>query len=131
MRRLPERLRPTLEGFRAVAEHVERAKSGLTDAVPSTRLPGRPLADALLDFEAELVAAETEMPSWRSEELEDVWVSCAAAIDEARAAAVRLRMAAETPAGFESLIGTIGDLLAPLDAFAAAVDRFRDLRRRR
>ena len=31
--------------------------------------------------------------------------------------------------GFEGLIGLVGDLLAPLDAFGAAAERFRDLRR--
>jgi hypothetical protein len=129
-RRLPEPLRPVLEGFRRVVEHVERAKEGLTDAVPTTRLPGRPLAEALVDFEQELTAADAAMPSWRVDELQDVWTSCASAIAEAREAAERLRLAAAAPAGFEALIGTIGDLLAPLDAFGKAAERFRDLRRR-
>jgi hypothetical protein len=35
---------------------------------------------------------------------------------------------APPPVGFEGLIGLIGDLLAPLDAFAAAEERFRELR---
>jgi hypothetical protein len=130
-RRLPDGVRSALDGFRDVVGHVERAKGGLTDAVPTTRLPGRPLADALLGFEEELAAAGEAMPSWRVADLEDVWVACAEAIDEARAGAERLRMTAEPPAGFEALIGAIGDLLAPLDAFVAAADRFRDLRRRR
>ena len=33
------------------------------------------------------------------------------------------------PEGFEALVGTIGDLLAPLDAFEEAEERFRSLRR--
>jgi hypothetical protein len=130
-RRLPDRLRPALDGFRAVVEHVERAKGSLTDAVPTTRLPGRPLAEALLDFEDELAAAEAEMPRWRTDELDDAWVACEHAIAEARSSAEELRLGPGVPVGFEALIGTIGDLLAPLDAFGAVADRFRDLRRRR
>jgi hypothetical protein len=130
-RRLPEHLEPALDGFRAVIAHVERAKGSLTDAVPTTRLPGRPLAEALLEFEDELGRAEALMSSWRVEELDVEWRSCADAIDEARAGAERLRMGADAPVGFEGLIGTIGDLLAPLDAFGEAAERFRDLRRRR
>jgi hypothetical protein len=42
-----------------------------------------------------------------------------------------MRLDARAPAGFEGLIGAIGDLLAPLDAFGEAADRFRRLRRRR
>jgi hypothetical protein len=129
-RRLPARLQPALEGFRTVVEHVERAKGSLTDAVPTTRLPGRPLAEALLEFEDELAAAEAEMPRWRTDELDDMWQACERAVGKARAKAEGFRLAAETPVGFEALIGTIGDLLAPLDAFGAAADRFRDLRRR-
>jgi hypothetical protein len=131
VRRIPTVLRPGFDGFRRVVEHVERAKTALTDAVPTTRLPGRPLADALLEFEEELAAARSEMASWRLDELEDVWAACAAAITEARDGAERLRLVDAPPVGFEGLIGTIGDLLARLDAFAAAAERFRELGRRR
>jgi hypothetical protein len=130
-RRRPERLGRELDGFRAVVAHVERAKNALTDAVPTTRLPGTPLAEALHVFDEELAAADHEMPAWRSDQLEDVWRACAGALDEARALAERLRLGADAPAAFEGLIGTIGDLLAPLDAFEEAADRFRELRRRR
>jgi hypothetical protein len=130
-RRVPHALRPALEGFRGVAEDVERAKASLTDAVPTTRLPGRPLAEALLEFEDGLAATEARMPSWRAPGLEDVWERCERALADARAAGERVRLSAEPPAGFEGLIGTIGDLLAPLEAFGEAAERFRDLRRRR
>jgi hypothetical protein len=130
MRRLPERLRPSFDAFRVAAEHVEAAKGGLTDAVPSTRLPGRPLAEALLVFEDELGAAAEAMPGWRVPETADAWDACSAALAVALAAAERMRLEAESPAGFEALIGTIGGLLAPLDAFGTAAERFRDLRAR-
>jgi hypothetical protein len=131
LRRLPTRLRPALEGFRDVLGHVERAERALTDAVPTTRLPGRPLAESLLVFEEELSAAHRSMPAWRADELEDEWRSCSDAIAAARGEAERLRLAGDAPEGFEALIGTIGEVLAPLEAFGRAADRFRDLARRR
>lgn len=129
-RRIPDRLRPALEGFRRVVEHVELAKASLTEAVPTTRLPGRPLAEAILEFGDELRAAEGEMSSWRAVELTEVWSACSTALAEARSNAERMRLEGAAPVGFEALIGAIGDLLAPLDAFSGAADRFRDLRTR-
>jgi hypothetical protein len=130
-RRRPRRLAPELEAFRAVLAHVQRAGDAMTRAVPTARLPGTPLAEALHAFEEELAAAEAGMPGWRAGELEDVWRVCAAALERARALAERLRLEADAPAGFEALIGTIGDVLSPLDAFDRAAERFREVRRRR
>jgi hypothetical protein len=131
LRRLPERLRPALDGFREVLGHVEGARRALTDAVPSTRLPGRPLAEALVLFEDELSATERSMPSWHDEALEAEWRSCSDAIAEARREAERLRLGPHEPQGFEGLIGSIGEVLAPLEAFGRAGERFRVLARRR
>jgi hypothetical protein len=50
---------------------------------------------------------------------------------DARRLAERVRTEAPPPAGFEGLIGLIGDLLAPLGAFDDAAERLRELRRRR
>src|SRR5581483_1504994 len=110
-RPLPDALARALEGFRDTLEPLERARQALTESVPSTRLPGRPLAETLLEFEEE-------------------WRACAEAIELGLERAERLRLAAEMPEGFEALIGLLGDLLAPLDAFERAADRFRALRRR-
>jgi len=41
----------------------------------------------------------------------------------------RVRTEGVHPEGFEELIGLIGDLLAPLDAFERASERLRELRR--
>ncbi|HZP89706.1 MAG TPA: hypothetical protein VFC04_01775 [Actinomycetota bacterium] len=129
-RPLPDALARALEGFRRTLEPLERAKRALTDSVPSTRLPGRPLAETLLEFEEGLRAARDRMPGWRTSELEGEWRACADAIETALAGAERLRLEAEVPEGFEALIGTVGDLLAPLDAFERAGDRLRAQARR-
>lgn len=128
-RRLPPQLEGPFEAFRALLGPLERARSVLTEAVPSTRLPGRPFAEVLAEFEELLRGVEPAMVGWRATELEDEWSACSRGLHDALALAERVRLGATAPAGFEGLIGTIGDLLAPLDAFAAAAERFRDLRR--
>ena len=130
-RRLPPELEHPFEAFRALLGPLERARAVLTEAVPTTRLPGRPFAEGLAEFEELLRAIEPAMGGWRATELEHEWSACSRGLDEALALAERVRLEATGPAGFEGLIGAIGDLLAPLDAFAAAAERFRDLRRSR
>ncbi len=107
---------------------IDRAKDSLTAAVPGTRVPGRPLADAVLGFEDGLAEARAGMAAWRAPEVEAEWRACDDALSEAGSRAENLRLDADTPIGFEALIGAIGDLLEPLDRFEAAGERFRALR---
>jgi hypothetical protein len=130
-RRVPDRMRPALDAFRAVVTDVERAQLALTDAIPTTRLPGRPLAEALASFDDALADAETSMPAWRLAELDDEWRSCSEGIADARREGARLRLRPQAPGGFEELVGVVADVLAPLDAFHLAADRFRLLARGR
>ncbi|HXF35893.1 MAG TPA: hypothetical protein VNO17_01760 [Actinomycetota bacterium] len=127
-RRPPADLRAPLEAFGMVVGHVERAADALTATIPTTRLPGRPLADALLVFEEELRAALDAMPGWRHPALEEAWAGCHDALEEALTSAERLRLEGGHPPGFEELVGAVSDLLAPLDAFQGAAERFRRLR---
>ena len=108
---------------------LERAKAGLTESVPGTRLPGRPLGETLWVFETGLREVRAMMDGWRASEVEEQWVAASAGLDDALVLAERLRTEADAPIGFEALIGVIGDLLAPLEAFEAAAARFRALQR--
>jgi len=128
-KRLPEDLREPHRAFEALVPPLERAKAALTESVPGTRLPGRPLAETLLQFEEGLREVAGGMDAWRAPEVEEVWLGASAGLAEARALAERVRVEASPPVGFEGLIGLIGDLLAPLEAFAAAEERFGELRR--
>ena len=127
-KRLPASLAGPFEAFLAATGLVERAKSALTDSVPTTRLPGRPFADALLEFEEGLREAEVLMDAWRAEALEEEWMGAREGLEEALAIAERLRLAGADPGGFEGLVETIQDLLAPLEAFDVAGERFGALR---
>ncbi|MGZ4155278.1 MAG: hypothetical protein ACXVQ0_12450, partial [Actinomycetota bacterium] len=113
--------------FLAVLDEVEPAKAALTGVMPTTRMPGRSLPDALLEFEERLTRARDEMPSWRSAPLEDAWIACDAGLAEALDRARRLREEAPDLGGFEGLIWAVERLLGPLEPFADAAARFRSL----
>jgi hypothetical protein len=67
------------------------------------------------------------MPAWRTPELEPEWTACERGVDDARSRARRFREDAPEIGGFEGLIWAVEQLMAPLDAFATAAERFRAL----
>jgi hypothetical protein len=127
-RRLPEHLEAPAKAFDDLLPPLERARAALTGSVPGTRLPGRPLAETLSEFEDGLREVRDGMDAWRSADIEPEWEACSRGLDEALEFADRVRTEGVQPEGFEGLIGLIGDLLAPLDAFERASTRFRELR---
>ena len=127
---LPAELRAPYEAFHAVLDEIEPAKAGLADVLPSTRLPGRPLNDAVGEYRTRLMRATSMMAAWRRPELEDVWRACTDGLAHGSERATRLLERETDPPGFEALLGTVEQLMDPLDPFAAAEERFRSLRRR-
>ncbi len=127
-RRLPAALEEPFAAFRQLIRTLERSKAALTASVPGARLPGRPLAETLVEFEEGLREVRAGMDAWRAPELEDVWLEASEGLGEAMALAALVRTQGSAPEAFERLIGLIGDLLEPLEAFAPAAGRFRDLR---
>ena len=90
-KRLPEELRGPARAFDELVPVLERAKAALTDAVPGTRFPGRPLGEALWAFETDLGEVRDRMDRWRSPEIEREWVAASDGLAEALALAHRLR----------------------------------------
>jgi hypothetical protein len=127
-RRLPPELEPIRDAFDAVLAEVEPAKASLADCMPTTRLPGRPLPDALAEYEGHLERARALMPSWRHPQVEEEWRACDVGSRDALALARTLREEAPRLAGFEGLLGAVESLMDPLDPFEAAAERFRALR---
>jgi hypothetical protein len=127
-RRLPEHLEAPAKAFDDLLPQLERARAALTGSVPGTRLPGRPLAETLSEFEDGLREVRDGMDAWRSADVDPEWKACSRGLDEALEFADRVRTEGVQPEGFEGLIGLIGDLLLPLDAFERASTRFRELR---
>jgi hypothetical protein len=128
-KRFPDELQEPLEGLRQVAMEIEAAKQAMTGTVPSTRSAGSPLAEGILELEQRLAAAQELMPTWRHPDLNAEWLSCDAGIRESLERARRLREDPPELGGFEGLIWAVDQLLAPLEAFEAAAERFRTLRR--
>jgi hypothetical protein len=128
-RRLPPELERPFAAFSDVVADLEPAKAGLTRVLPTTRLPGTPLPDALAAYEAALERAETRMPTWRHPAIEESWLACRDGVAAARDRAERLRQEAPEIDGFEGLIGAVEHLLDPLEPFEAAAAAFRGLRR--
>lgn len=127
-KRIPPELEEAHAAFEAALARVERAKEDLVATVPSARAPGRPLAEALVDYEEGLAEAAGAMPGWRREETEAQWAACDAALGEAAALAERFRL--ETPElPFDALMFALQDLMVPLDAFETAAHAWRKLRR--
>jgi hypothetical protein len=124
---LPEHLEAPARAFDDLLPALERARAVLTESVPGTRLPGRPLAETLSEFEEGLREVRGGMDAWRSPDLEPEWDACSRGLDESLALADRVRTVGAHPEGFEGLIGLIGDLLAPLDPCERAATRFREL----
>jgi hypothetical protein len=128
---LPPELRPAEAAFELVLGELEPGKVAITDVLPGTRMPGRPLHDALQEYERRLAAASVLMPGWRRSELEAQWVACDAGLSAARSLTRRAREEALDVVGFEGMLGLVEELLDPLDPFAEAEARFRQLRGRR
>jgi hypothetical protein len=128
-RGLPQELEKPSRAFDELVPVLERAKAALIESVPGTRLPGRPLGETLWEFESGLREVRAGMDGWRAPEVEQQWAAASVGLDEALALAGRLRTEGQAPVGFEGLIGVIGDLLAPLEAFETAAARFRELHR--
>jgi hypothetical protein len=127
-KRLPAQLEPAFAAFSDVVNEIEAAKSALTDCMPTTRLPGRPLPDALIEYEAHLEAARPLMPGWRVAQTEDRWHACESALTDAIDLASRLRTEAPELGGFEGLLGTVEALMDRLAPFEAAEQRFQELK---
>jgi hypothetical protein len=109
--------------FQVTVLAVERAKDALIAAVPSPRgKQRRTVAEAVLEFEAQIREAATTMDRWRLAEIESEWRACAEGIEEALRRAERLRLNAP-PLDYEGLVSALTDLIAPLEAFADAQRR--------
>jgi hypothetical protein len=116
-------VRRAARSFRQTIALVEEAKRGLAEAAPGGRSPGLPLANAVASFEEGIREARSSMEDWRVDEVREEWVACSEGLDEAARRAEDLRLRG-SPDGYENLYGVLGDLMEPLGAFQAALDRF-------
>lgn len=124
-RSLPPELRSVHGAFEEILEILEPAKARLTQVIPTTRVPGRPLDEAAREFGEALDRASARMATWRHPDVEGVWRACDEGLRRARG---RVGTLTGEPDGFEGLIWAVEQLLDPLEPFADAARRFSDLR---
>ena len=126
-----KRAAPEIQGsfaaFRDVLAHLEPAKAALTDVMPTTRMPGRPLPDALAEFEEGLARCRRAHARVADAGGGDGVAGVRQGLRSRRARARRFREDAPELGGFEGLIWAVEELMAPLDGFATAAERFREL----
>lgn len=128
-KRLPASLEPAYAAFSEVLADVEAGKAALVGVMPTTRLPGTPLPDALLEFERRAGGATERMVGWRVPQLDTEWAACERGLEISLERARRFREEAPDLGGFEGLIWAVEELLSPLEPFEAAALRFRALRK--
>ena len=126
-KRLPPALHAPFAVFRSVLAEVEPAKAALAEVMPTTRMPGRSLPDALIEFERGLARGGELMSGWRADEVESEWTACERGLTDALDRAKRFREEAPELGGFEGLIWAVEELLHPLEPFADAAERFHEL----
>jgi hypothetical protein len=129
-KRLPAELLGPFAAFEDVLSKLEPAKEALTEVVPTTRLPGTPLPDAVQTFEQGLREAAELMPAWRTPRTQEVWAACKDGLETSLERARKLREEAPELGGFEGLLWAVDQLMAPLEGFHAAAELFRSLRTR-
>ncbi|MGH2595478.1 MAG: hypothetical protein ACRDH7_05910 [Actinomycetota bacterium] len=126
-KRLPLALQAPFAAFHSVLAEVEPAKAALTEVMPTTRMPGRSLPDALMEFEGGLARGRELMSGWCADEIELEWTACEQGLADALDRARHFREDAPELGGFEGLIWAVEELLGPLEPFARAAERFREL----
>ena len=77
-KRLPGHLEAPSRALDELIPSLERARAALTESVPGTRLPGRPLAESLSEFEDGLREVRARMGGWRAPEVEQACLDASA-----------------------------------------------------
>lgn len=119
-RTVPEHLRAAWDAFHAQAERVETARRALLGCLPVGRVDPAPVPVGLDLVRDELDAVRSELDVWRIPALEAQWDAVRDAVDEAAGAIGEARRVATSSFELEELLEAVGDVVAPLDAWAEA-----------
>lgn len=129
---LPAELAAAYDAFQRCAGHINLAQRAMIRCVPSSpRSTPLPLDAGAQTLRISLADARRDLAGWRRPEVEDVWLACAAALEETLISADAAIERAATTRELEVALAAVSDLLDPLHAFVDAQARFASLRRRR
>ncbi len=127
---MPARLAAPWAAFGAQAERVEAARRALLGCLPVGRVDPVPVPVGLDLVRDELRAVVSDLGAWRVAEVEDAWQAVRAACAEADAAVDPAHHVARTSTELEELLGAVGDVVEPLDAWGDAEQAWLRLRER-
>lgn len=116
-KRMPTEFEPAFQAFRAQAERVEQARSALLSCLPVGRVDPAPVPVGLDLLRDELTAVSGELDAWRHDAITAHWAACSSATREALAALPDAHRVATSSTELEELLGAVGDVVEPLDAW--------------
>ena len=122
---LPEELLPAWQAFLDCAAVIEGGRRTLLGTMPVGRVEPTPVGLGVDAMAAALDDAREWMDAWHIEALEDDWRECSEAMDEARTNLADVREVAAETTELEELQEAVGEVVAPLDAFADAEQAWR------
>lgn len=122
---LPEEHLPAWQAFLDCAAVIEGGRRTLLGTLPVGRVEHTPIGLGVDAMAAALEDAEGWMDGWRVDGLEDEWQDCLDAMHEARGNLDEVRSVAAETDELEELQEAIGEVIAPLDAFADAEQSWR------
>ncbi len=125
---MPPTLVPAHEIFLSQAERVEAARRALLGCLPVGRVDPAPVGVGLDLVRDEVAAVLTELAGWRRPEVEAVWHRVREACDEALAAVPAAHRVAAATTELERLLGAVGEVVEPLDAWGEAERAWLGLR---
>jgi hypothetical protein len=120
---------PAWQAFLDCAAVIEGGRRTLLGTMPVGRVEPTPVGLGVDAMAAALDDAEGWMDDWRVDGLEPDWDDCRAAMAEARANLDDVRAVAAETDELEELQEAVGEVVAPLDAFADAERTWRRARR--
>ncbi len=126
---MPEGLRPAWEDFGAQAERVEAARRALLSCLPVGRVDPAPVPVGLELLRDELTHVAGQLHRWHTEEVDDAWRGCREAVAQSLRAVDHAHRTATTSTELEEVLGAVGEVVEPLDAWADAERRWLRLRR--
>jgi hypothetical protein len=122
---LPTDLHDAWWSFLDCAEVIEGGRRVLLGVLPTGRVEPAPIAVGTDALRRAIGDAREWMPRWQLAELAGDWRDCIAALDESEAALAEVDQVAGETRELEELLGSVQDVIEPLDAFADAEREFR------
>lgn len=122
---LPDDLQPAWRAFLDCAQVIEGGRRTLLGTMPVGRVEHTPVGLGVDAMAQALDDAAGWMDDWHVEQVAEDWQDCRDAMAEARGNLDEVRAVAAETDELEELQEAVGEVVAPLDAFADAEQTWR------